>query len=583
MHRLLVLAQDHRFRPDAAQEHRHTPPRHQPRVPLVHTEERGRPVRLLPVLHRFHKPAERMPDVAVYLVRLDVDGPRNRCRPLPFVAHLRLAEHHADRRQARPPACPAATLTIDDESSPPERSAQTGSDPTSGSPRPRRTCPGTRRRNPRACRQVEITGAATPLPVPLDTKRHPCSGDQPMAALQPGQPRNGVTARVRTIHTQSQPIRDVLHVDCRRLRAEPREAGATAWQSRPRSFRTSTYSGRTPSGSLAQRSRRASPSHSPNAKSPTSFKAHASPQTRYALRTSSGVVARRLDADARQLANQLPAVVDPAVEHQGADLLATALDDRATPQISASAGAVVHASPTQSPNQVLRRLENRILAASFMRTTARRSTGLPSASGYRRSRAAVATTTGSQAPPRSQRRPSARRLAAGIPDDTPPIVIGLSPSKTIYQCRRTPSCPIRDNGRAGRLRQAWSPVERIGTYGSCRQSSVESSTTSPKALDPGMGGEGKAFHADAKRGGNALAAEQEHVDGQGPRQTVQAPAIVVAVGGPTASPRSAGPYAAERPIRHGLDRIGSPTSPRTEIRGESRTPGNRRPEEHKNQ
>lgn len=52
-----------------------------------------------------------------------------------------------------------------------------------------------------------------------------------------------------------------------------------------------------------------------------------------------------------------------------------------------------------------------------------------------------------------------------------------------------------------------------------------------EALDPGMGGEGKALHPDVQRRGHALSPQQD-VSGQGPGQTIQVSAMVVAAGGP---------------------------------------------------
>ena len=315
VYRLLVLAQDDGLGTDAAQKHWHATSLHEPRVPLVHAEEHRRPMRLFPVLHGLRKPAERMMDIAVDVVPLELDGPLDLCRPLPFVAERRLAEHDGDGRQ-------------------PGSAAQSGRHARDGGRvEPTREIRPDRIGSGRPARHglgegaaelldvvflpaVNATARSTPLPVTARSERA-CAPPQPMARLEPRQPAIGRTARVRTIHTQGKSLRDVLHVERRRLPAERPQLAEMRGEThqvvphehvdRPHAERVS--GAEEAAGALVTQPEREVTDQPRRARNPPGA---------VGREGQPGIVGRGIDAPARQLPNQLPAVVDPAVEHHHA-------------------------------------------------------------------------------------------------------------------------------------------------------------------------------------------------------------------------------------------------------------------------
>ena len=124
-----------------------------------------------------------MSGVAVDLVRLDVDRPRDVPRPLPFVANLRLAEHDSDRRQPRSAPLPSGHA---DDRRRVEPTRNVGPDRVRAAHSARHRIG---ERGPELVDVVLLVTAerrfsATPLPVPFDADA-PLLCDQEMPRLEP--------------------------------------------------------------------------------------------------------------------------------------------------------------------------------------------------------------------------------------------------------------------------------------------------------------------------------------------------------------------------------------------------------------
>ena len=242
-----------------------------------------------------------------------------------------------------------------------------------------------------------------------------------------------------------------------------------AKQTRP--SRTCTYRGRIPSGSRAQSNRRAPPSQSPNAKSPTTLDAHAPPHASYAARVNSASPAgartprpRSSESSSRRLSMR----PSNTTTRRGP----SRFDDCATAGPAAPAGVSVHASPTASSVQWLGRLATRVLAAPFRRRTAPGSIG-PSSSD--RMPQIVR-----RVPPADVR--DLMESSLGGRDDVPPGRRLRTPE---------PGGPLRGIARGD--------DRHVGLVAPVVRGVVQHLT---QALHPGMGAERVALHADAQRGGN---------------------------------------------------------------------------------
>ena len=242
--------------------------------------------------------------------------PCDRGGPFPLVTHGRLAEHDADRRQPPTPALPRGH----------------GGDRRRVEParevRPDLLAPGHPARHGVGEGVAEVVDAvlvptvdaiarSTPLPVPLDPDA-PVLGHQAVTRLEPRQAAVRRAARIRTIHAEGEPIGDVLHVERRRLRADGQQLPNLRGESDqvvPARVRRGAY---TPRGSLAQEEPPGAAVPEPEREVADQPRRARVPPGPVAGQGQPGVVDRRIDAVIGQIRDQLPAVVEPAVEDEDA-------------------------------------------------------------------------------------------------------------------------------------------------------------------------------------------------------------------------------------------------------------------------